>query len=120
MLSECSELDVNLLTYCILHLLKCEEYSVRDFTLHALAKLLPRLDHIAFKACEKLLINSIKTIRDEMILKSLLAALKLSIWEARTNPEKLKGSLSLDLVPLLQDQAQNSTNEDFFSQIVSM
>jgi hypothetical protein len=30
------ELDVNILTYCSLHLLRCDEFSVRDYTLHAL------------------------------------------------------------------------------------
>jgi len=47
------ELDVNILTYCSLHLLRCDEFSVRDYTLHALQKLIPQLSAFTFKQCEQ-------------------------------------------------------------------
>jgi hypothetical protein len=39
-----------------MHLLRCEEYSVRDYMLHALGKLVPRLELAVFILCEKQLI----------------------------------------------------------------
>jgi hypothetical protein len=52
-----SEREVNLLTYCVMHLLTCDEYSVRDYTLHALSKLVPKLSQKVFKNCERQLIS---------------------------------------------------------------
>ena len=43
------ELEVNLLTYCTMHLVTCDEYSVRDYTLHALGILIPKLPLKVFK-----------------------------------------------------------------------
>ena len=67
-----NSLEANLLTYCTMHLLCCEEYSVRDYTLHALGKLLPRLDLSVFKLCEKQLISYVRGTTEEMVLKTIL------------------------------------------------
>lgn len=67
-----NSVEANLLTYCTMHLLCCEEYSVRDYTLHALGKLVPRLDLTVFKLCEKQLVSYIRGTSDEMVLKAIL------------------------------------------------
>jgi len=66
------ELEVNLLTYCTLHLLTCDEYSVRDYALHALSNMIPKLDLKVFKVCEQQLVSYIRNSDDEMVLKSIL------------------------------------------------
>ena len=78
-----TELEVNLLTYSTMHLLTCDEYSVRDYTLHALKKLVPKLSVKTFSLCEKQIINYVRITSDEMVLKSILQALKLMIEHAQ-------------------------------------
>ena len=72
-------LEVNALTYNLLHLLKSEEFSVRDYALHAFGLLLPLLDENVFRLCELHIINCTKLVHDELVLKSILAAFKTLI-----------------------------------------
>ena len=44
-----SKLELNALTYVIVHLLKSDEFSVRDFAHHAFSHLLPALDAKVFR-----------------------------------------------------------------------
>lgn len=111
------ELETSLLTYCTIHLLTCDEFSVRDYTLHALSKLVPSLGPKVFNLCEKQLINFIRNSQDEMILKSVLQALKLLIEQAKSNPDTLGGTLSQALTGLLTN---DGSSEDFFTSIVSL
>ena len=85
---------MNLLIYSTIHLLRCEEYSVRDYTLHALSKLVPKLELVVFVLCEKQLINYVRNTSDEMILKTILQALKLTTEHANKNREKFGETLS--------------------------
>lgn len=78
--------EISLLTYCSLHLVTCDEYSVRDYTLHALAKLIPRLSIRAFGHCERQLISYIRQTQDEMVLKSIMQAVKIMVECAKTDP----------------------------------
>ena len=72
-------LEVNVITYNILHLMKNEEFSVRDYASHAFAHILPILDLKVFRLCELQIINYIKQIHDELILKTILTAFKVLI-----------------------------------------
>ena len=108
-------LEVNALTYNILHLLKSEEFSVRDYASHALAHLLPLLDEKVFRLCELQIIDYTKLIHDELILKSILAAFKTLIQQAVA--KDFQNTVSFSLQPLL---FSNQGDDGFFTQILSM
>ena len=76
-------LEINALTYSILHLLKNDEFSVRDYAQHAFGHLLPLLDAKVLRLCEQHLINCVKLIHDELVLKSVLAAFRALIQQAK-------------------------------------
>lgn len=54
---------------------------------------------------------------DEMILKTILQALKLTVEHANKNKEAFKDTLSVELGGLLPT---DGSQEDFFSSIVSL
>ena len=69
-------LDLNLLVYGVLYLLANEEFSVREYSEHALAHLLPNLSEALVKLVERQLVQYIRSIRDEMIMKTVLTSLR--------------------------------------------
>ncbi len=101
-----------MLYYCTLSLLNHQEYSVRDYALHAVSKLLPHTDERLFKLSETFLFQNLKIARDEMIMRSYLMALRSIVVHSQTFNFKCSAQ---DLVPLL-----NEEHEDFFVQILSM
>ena len=107
-------LETNAFTYLIVHLLKNEEFSVRDYAQHAFSHILPALDAKVFRQCEIQIISYIKQNNDELVLKTVLAAFKSMISHATA--KDLHQSVSFHLEPLLLA----NQNDDFFSQILSM
>jgi len=67
---------LNLLSYCIVSLLSHTEYSVREYSLHALSALLPIMDERLFKKVEGYLFSQLKAVRDEMIIRTILLAVR--------------------------------------------
>jgi len=67
---------LNLLSYCIVSLLSHTEYSVREYSLHALSDLLPIMDERLFKKVEGYLFSQLKAVRDEMIISTILLAVR--------------------------------------------
>ena len=63
---------MNLLSYCIVSLLSHTEYSVREYALHALTVSLPKMDERLFKKVEGYLVQQLKSVRDEMTMRTLL------------------------------------------------
>lgn len=92
--------------YCTLSLLSHQEYSVRDYALHAVSKLLPYTDERLFKLSETFLFQNLKIARDEMIMRNYLMALRALVVQSQTLNFKCS---TQDLVPLL-----NEEHEDFF------
>ena len=109
-----TRLEINAFTYLIVHLLKNDEFSVRDFAQHAFSHILPALDAKVFRQCEVQIISYIKQNNDELVLKTVLAGFKSMISLA--TEKKLEQSVSYHLGPLLF----TNQSDDFFSQILSM
>ena len=61
--------------------------------------------------------NYIRNCGDEMVLKSVLQALKLTTETAQKNPILLGETLSFDLICLL---SADGAQEDFFSTVISL
>ena len=82
-----------------LNLIKCEEYAVRDYALHAAGKLIDIVPAKTLLSCEKWLFTQMKINTSELVLKSLLATLRLFITRCKTAP--VHGCVANDLHPLL-------------------
>jgi hypothetical protein len=95
-----------------LALLLHQEFSVREYSLHALTKMLPSFDEKLFKKTESFLIQNLKQIKDEMTMKTILLALRHLVVQSE---HVTFMCASKDLKPLI-----NETHEDFFTQIMSM
>jgi hypothetical protein len=104
--------NITVLLYCILALLLHQEFSVREYSLHALTKMLPSFDEKLFKKTESFLIQNLKQIKDEMTMKTILLALRHLVVQSE---HVTFLCASKDLKPLI-----NETHEDFFTQIMSM
>lgn len=101
-------LDLNLLVYGILYLLANEEFSVREYAEHALTYLLPSLSETLFKLVERHLVQFIRSIRDEMVMKTVLSSLRSLVIFSK--------NLAFDCVARDLIQLVNQDNqEDFFT-----
>lgn len=90
--------NLNLLCFCILSLLIHTEYSVREYALHALSVLLPSMDEKLFKKAEGFLLQQLKVIRDEMVMRSVLLAVRSLVIQSQQVSFRCA---SHDLTPLI-------------------
>ena len=91
--------EICALLFNALNLIKCDEYAVRDYALHAVAQLVKIVPAKSLLVCETWLFTQIKINTNELVLRSLLAVLKLFI--TRCKSEAIYGCISNDLYPLL-------------------
>ena len=87
---------------------------MRDYAQHAVGKLIEIVPDKILLQSEKWLFTQMKINTSELVLKSLLATLRLFI--VRCKALEVPGCVANDLHPLLGQASE----EDFFSQILSM
>ena len=110
-----SEMERSVLLFNVMTLLCTEEYSVRDYSLHAIGMLINQITPSIFMACEKWILTQLKLGTNELILKSILSTYKLFIIHAHEN-QVTQCIAAVDLYPLVK----GGNEDDFFSQVLSM
>ena len=64
------------LLFNVLNLIKCDEYAVRDYSLHSIEKLIEHISPQTFLSCERWLLTQLKTNTNELVLKAVLTTVK--------------------------------------------
>ena len=103
-------LEIEALAYNLLYLLSNPEYSVRDYALYTVQKILPKFPERIFRYAEEWLVKQITQSKEELISRSILNTLRSFVRQAKIAGDT--SSLSSKLIPLLNSDP--NSEDDFF------
>jgi hypothetical protein len=89
---------LSLCTYSIIFLLTHPEFSVREYAELTIAHLLPQLPLSLFKVTENKIVSFLRTVREEMTMRTVMSAFRSLVLHSKTMEVK---TASKDLIPLL-------------------
>ncbi|CDW84473.1 small subunit processome component 20 homolog [Stylonychia lemnae] len=124
--------DLRQISYSVLFLLQSDEFSVRDYSCHFLKQFFEHLNELhlidqtqvlkefgsVIAHLESFLLQQVKTIKDELVLKTILEALRLLIIFYSKTQGSFKSQQNLQYLNLLVSQKEDQ--DDFFNKFLAI
>ena len=116
-------LELQAVSYQVFHLIQSEEFSVRDFACHFIKELLlspssPPNTYL-LGILEQIFLKNVSRVRDEMVLKTLLEAIRhfVAYLKIINHPVECYKSIFTSIQPLVN---LKDDNDDFFASFLGI